>query len=469
MTLVQLLASREAEYASRKAAFVDSRLPMMPSRSAFSVSSTVDASSRPAPANSRRPRTGAATAVLLGAAMLWSVCPAKAEYRVQAGDVLEVSLAGVPELRQRVPVQTDGTIMLPLVGTLMVEGAPWSDVRSRIQVVVASKLFRFRTPDGRELQRSFDPEEVTATIVEYKPVFVTGGVARPGEQLFRARMTVRQAIASAGGFPVPTGANATLFEALNLRSEYVTVWSSLAREQARVWRIKAELGERSEFDRSGIPPAPDQDVNISQILDLEIQHQKGRARDHEKAKEYLRKSIQMADEQIKVLTEQKQKEDEGVLADTRDLQRFIELYGQGALVNVRVTDARRALLLSSTRQLQTAAKIMDVKKLRSESVRDLEKIDDERQTRLLAELQDAGAKLTSDRAKLQSVREKLQLAGMKPPGSSEGSETADVIVFRRSANGRERFRAEPDTELQPGDVVEVGSRSEGLGQDVASR
>src|SRR5712691_511603 len=178
--------------------------------------------------------------VLLSAALLWSTQLARAEYRLQGGDVVEISVAGVPELRQRAPVQFDGSITFSLVGTLMVEGAPFSEVRSKIQSAVAGKIFRVRTPDGRELPRIFERDEVAAAIVEYRPVFVIGDVNRPGEQAFRPRMTVRQALASAGGFSAPARVNTTPFDASNLRSEYITVWLTLAREHARVWRIKTE-------------------------------------------------------------------------------------------------------------------------------------------------------------------------------------------------------------------------------------
>src|SRR4051794_23288458 len=90
---------------------------------------------------------------LLAAALLWSTQLARAEYRLQGGDVIEISVAGVPELKQRAPVQFDGSITFPLVGTLMVEGTQFSEIRSKIQSAVAGKIFRMRTPDGRELPR----------------------------------------------------------------------------------------------------------------------------------------------------------------------------------------------------------------------------------------------------------------------------------------------------------------------------
>jgi polysaccharide biosynthesis/export protein len=404
---------------------------------------------------------------LLAVALCYSLNPARAEYRLQGGDVVEISVSGVAELKQRAPIQLDGSVTFPVVGTFMVEGVEFSEIRTKLQSAVASKIFRIRTPDGKEISRMFERAEVAVTIVEYRPVFVTGDVTRPGEQTFRPRMTARQALASAGGFSALARANATSFDAANLRSEYITDWLTLAREHARVWRIKTELGENIELDQKAVPPAPVPDATISQIVNLEIEYRKASASDYERQKDFLRRSIQEADKQTLVLSEQKQNEDEGVQADSQELQKARAAFGNGSLPSFRVAEFRRAVLYSSTRQLQTTNQLMQVKRSRAEFVRELEKIDDQRQIRLLAELQDATVKLTGERAKLRSVDEKLQLAGLRPPRTSDGASKADITVFRSGMNGKDRLTADADTELQPGDVIEVALRPEGV--DIAAQ
>src|SRR6476620_12571170 len=409
-----------------------------------------------------RPSIISLPTALLAATLCCSLGSARAEYRLQGGDVVEISVSGVPELKHRAPVQLDGSITFPVVGTFGAEGVEFSEIRAKLQSAVASRIFRIRTPDGRELSRMFERDEVAATIVEYRPVFINGDVTRPGEQPFRPRMTARQALASAGGFSALARANATSFDAANLRSEYITVWLSLAREHARAWRIRTELGEHIDLDQNAIPPAPVPDEMMSQIVNLEVQYRTACISDYERQKDYLRRSIVEADKQILVLSEQKQNEDEGIHADAQDLQRARAAFGNGTLPSFRVVEFRRAALYSATRQLQTTNQLMTVKRSREEFARELEKIDDQRKIRLLAELQDATVKLTGERAKLRSAEEKLQLAGLKPPRSSDSTSKADITVFRSSMNGRERFTADADTELQPGDVIEVALRPEGI-------
>ena len=400
---------------------------------------------------------------LLLVALCCPLNPALAEYRLQGGDVVELSVAGVPELRQRSPVQIDGSITFPVIGTFMVEGAEFSEVRDKIRSAVVNKIFRIRTPDGRELSRMFERDEVAATIVEYRPVFVTGDVARPGEQPFRPRMTVRQAMASAGGFSTLERTNATPFDAANLRSEYVTVWLELARQNVRAWRIRTELGANGELDQKAIPPAPVPEAVISQMINLETEYSKASLADHERQKDYFGRSIAAAVKQAQVLSEQKQSEEEGVRVDEQDLLKARTAFGNGSLPSFRVAEFRRSVLYSATRQLQTTNQLMQVERFRAETARELEKIDDQRQVRLLAELQDASVKLAGERAKLQGIEEKLRLAGLRPPRSSDGDAgKAEITVFRSGSNGKERHTANADTELQPGDVIEIALRSDGV-------
>ena len=67
---------------------------------------------------------------------------------------------------------------------------------------LSRKLYQQRTPDGRESVTPIAPDAVLVTIAEYRPVYVNGDVTKPGEQTFRPGMTVRQAVALAGGYEI---------------------------------------------------------------------------------------------------------------------------------------------------------------------------------------------------------------------------------------------------------------------------
>ena len=151
--------------------------------------------------------------------------------------------------------------------------------------------------------------------------------------------------------------------------------------------------------------------------------------------------------------------EERISVRPEELQKASDLYGKGSITSPRVTDPRRAVLLSSTRKLQTTAQLMDVKKQQEELKRKLEKLDDQRRLDLLRELQAANVSLNEIRAKLQSVGEKLQYTAMVRSQLVPGAgDKAEIAIIRKGEKGQERIIADEDTELQPGDTVEVALR-----------
>ena len=385
---------------------------------------------------------------------------AKAEYRVNVGDVLEVAVAGVPELRHRATVQMDGNISLPLVGMLPVAGLPVPQIRAKLGALLAGKVYRQRTTDGREAVVVIDANEVTTTIAEYRPLYINGDVSRPGEYPYRPAITARQLVAVAGGYDVMRiRMNNPYLESADLRAEYGSLWTELAKEQARLWRIKTELGEATQIDPSAATDSPAARSVISEIVNAETEYLKTRQSDYQKERAFLQRGVQQGEDQVRVLSEQQTKEQEGFQSDLEELQKASDLYGKGSLTSPRVTDARRAVLLSSTRKLQTSAQLMQVKTQQDELTRRLAKLDDQRKLDSLRELQDTSLRLNQIRERLQSVGEKLQYTAMVRSQLVRGaSSKPDIAIIRKGEKGAERIIASEDTELQPGDAIEVTLR-----------
>ena len=394
---------------------------------------------------------------LLAAALLCSMTPAKAEYRLEAGDVLQISVTRIPELNQRVPVQIDGTISFPLLGKISVAGLSPTDVQTKVQALLAAKAFRQRTADGRDVSVTIEADEVTATIAEYRPIYVNGDVSKPGELAFRPRLTVRQAIALAGGYDaLRLRIGNPVVEAADLQGEYESLWAEYAKEQARVWRLKQELGQQAALDQKALLEVPLPRSTAQAIVDVETESLKTGLADAQADKTFLQRGIAQADAEIQVLSEQQKTEDEGAKADADDFARMQDLYSRGTVPILRVSDARRAMLLSSTRKLQTTAQLMATRRQRDELSRQMAQIDGKRRTDLLRELLDATVSLSQVRSKLQSTGEKLNytVAAKSQLANGPGAKPTITIV-RNGAKGTEKLNSDEDSELQPGDVVEV--------------
>ena len=394
---------------------------------------------------------------LVAVGLTISVTQAKAEYRVNVGDVLEIAVAGVPELRHRAAVQMDGNISLPLVGVVPVAGLPLQQIRTQIGLALASKVFRQRGPDGHENVIVITADEVTTIVAEYRPIYINGDVSKPGEYPYRPAITARQVIAVAGGYDIMhVRMNNPYLESADLRSEYASLWTEFAKEQAHRWRIKNELGDEPQISPGVLSDVPIAQSAISEIVNAETEYLKTKQNDYQREKAFLQRGVQQGDDEANVLAEQEKKEEQGVQSDLDELQKVTDLFSRGTLISPRLTDARRAVLLSSTRKLQTTAQLMQVKKQQDEIARKLEKLDDQRRLDLLRELEDTSVQLNVIRGKLQSVGEKLQYTAMVRSQLARGAgNKAEIAIIRKGEKGQERIIASEDTELQPGDAVEV--------------
>jgi polysaccharide export outer membrane protein len=383
-----------------------------------------------------------------------------AEYRLQAGDVIEISISGPPDVLRRVTVQLDGSLPIPMAGRVAAAGATPAEVEARIQAVLASRPLRSYALDGRELTRFIDREQISVAVVEYRPVSIAGGVVRPGEHPFRPGMTVRHLVAAAGGFgrPEPRPPD----EAARLSGDYAVAWITLAAQHARLSRLRSELGEEEGLDLSALPPAPVPDRTIAYLIRREAEFRVTRATDHAREKAYLAHAVQQADLQIAALTEQLAKEEAGVEADTEEMDRTNDLRARGMVTQARVIDARRVLLFSSTRALQASAQLGSVRRQRGELQRDLERADDRLRMRILTEVQEVLPQLAASEARLTSIAERFRLAGLPVP-TGEPGEPAFVVV-RTGERGAVMLAATLQTALRPGDVVQVGDGATPLPQ-----
>ena len=402
--------------------------------------------------------------ILLAVAFALAPTTASAEYKLQAGDTLEISVTGVPDIRQRSPIGLGGEIALPLAGEIEVRGLSVSEARAKIAQQLAHKLYQQTTPDGHEIQHMIAPDTIVVTVAEYRPIYVNGDVAKPGELPFRPAMTVRHAIATAGGYDLMQlrVANPVL-QAADFRSDYEALWADYALEQARIWRLRTELGEQGvEYagDKAPIPAELAERLKRNETALL-----KARLADREKDKALLRDAIAKASLQLNDLVEKRKKDEEGNQADTADFEKVRALTDKGVTTTSRLSETRRAALLSSDQLLQTVVEMSNIERQRDDYARQLEKIDSQAQIEAWRDLQDANLRLAEITARLKSAGDKLTYTSLLPSQLMPGKGgRPNITVYRAGENGPERLTADEDLELAPGDVVDVALENKGLAE-----
>jgi polysaccharide biosynthesis/export protein len=387
---------------------------------------------------------------------------AAAAHRMEPGDVLEINVVGTADLKQRVVVGLDGDVQLNLAGSVPAAGLTLQELRGQICTALSRKVLKQRTLDGRDTVQTIEPDDVTVTIAEYRPIYISGDVARPGEIPFRPGILVGQAITLAGGYDIMRFRLSNPFlDTADMKSDYDTLWMDLVREQSRIARLEAELKGQADlggFDIRGTPLRP---AAVQQIIRLEADQMKVRNADYQKERDFFERAIAQSDNNLAVLTEQQKNEKEGADLDTSDYERIRELFQRGAVPITRLTDARRSMLLSSTRALQTQNQIEQVKKEREDARRNLQRTSDKRQMDLTQDLQNSVSKIAALRNKLEAVGDKLVYTGLVKSQLVRGrGGEPDLKISRRSPTGRVRRPARDDTELLPGDVLEVSLEAE---------
>ena len=358
-------------------------------------------------------------------------------YRLRAGDTIEISIVSPSEMRQRFVLDLDGQISVPLVGVIKAQGSTIIELRDKLQQIL--------------------PRDIAVNMVDYSPVYVDGDVAKPGEQRFRPNMTVRQAVALAGGYEVMRYHLVDpVIQSADLGADYETLWTEQAREQARLARLKAELNNEAQLGAGPAERPPVSNQLQSDLVNNESQQLALWHSDFDKEMAFLTRAIASATDQLAELVEQRDKEKEGAAADSEELQRLSAFNKQGDVTSSRVVDARRAMLLSSTRVLQTEEQIVQITREREGYIRRIEKFKDDGRSAILKEIEDSQVRLAAVNARIAAAADKMVYTSTmrsQLPLSKLGGPS--VTIIRGDRGNRSKTEASEDSVLEPGDVIEI--------------
>lgn len=378
-----------------------------------------------------------------------SAAPARAEFLIGAGDTLEVTVFRVPELSRRATVDPDGNIAFPHLGAVRAAGLGLEEFRTALSGLLASKDL-VRQPD------------VSVELTGMRPITINGDVSKPGEYPFRAMLTLRQAVAIAGGYDLLRfrSTNPPL-ELPDLRAEQAAVSLELTRQLVRAALSAAALGENSA------PKLPDAaevslpHAAVAQIIDGEKRELLARAQTREAEKQAVTQLITHADEQIAALNEQRREDEANVQQLTADATQARSLLERGLSNIIRVQDAQRIISLSRSRLFEGIANIALAWRGREDLQRQLGRIDEEYRLNLIKAASDAAQEARKLRARQDASEEKLLYVGaLRSYLRQRAGGNADLVVWRWDGTRQVRIAADEGTVLQPGDAVEVALRVE---------
>jgi len=334
-------------------------------------------------------------------------------------------------------VGTNGDITLPVVGHLSTNGMDSDSFGEEVANRIQKQTGLVSKP------------EVSITIVDYPPIYVTGSVASPGEYKYREGITVMQAIALSGGQRrLDDEASIKMFSEIRSQNDEILLVT------ARIARLEAELDgaekvtfpDVSQIDMTGAAQG---------VFERERILFEARMEEIDRQTKSLMELRDLFNAEINVLQQKQSSNDEAVKNAEKELQGVSTLVDKGFAVAARKSEMQRIVASMKSDSLDQATAIMRARQGIAEATRNLDGLQDRRRSDAAADLQTSKAQLEQIKLK----REVTQRLLFQPaPQSSDALDVPAAISYTitRNADGKmSTLEASDLTLLLPGDVLKV--------------
>ncbi len=380
-------------------------------------------------------------------------------FPIRPGDTLRLSILGLPNSEVDTTVDAEGYLNLAWPGRVRAADRMLSEIIEEVRQLSEGRVFKRYTPEGLLKLIQIEAEDISLEVIAYRPVIVSGDVARPGEVPFRPGVTARGAIAVAGGVRSSLLADLSIADPAQIvrwQNEYARAALDHATALARRWRTTAEIEGLAEPQ-----PIDPQQVAVSRevlatltneqlrLMEMRLQTQDG-------DRTYLEQALSQAGERLEILTAQRANQQEALDSDEAEEQRTQDLVSRSLVPATRLSEVRRNTVLSASRLLdlenQLAAGRLEVTRLE----REIAAYDENRLTELLTLREQLSAAVVEARLRMDLLTQNLS-GVVDGEGTAAAMLSSDVVIraYRRDGETIRPVVVEMDSELQPGDTLEV--------------
>lgn len=364
------------------------------------------------------------------------------EYRLAPGDVLRVMIVGEPELTVDVPIEMDGSAWFPLVGALTAGGETLRDIRGRTAEAYATMSLDRPVFSGTGLPQIIDTSQVLVTVAAYRPIYITGDVGATHEIPYRPGLTLRHVFALASTVPSRVGSQPAT------DGEIRAAATALGHEYAQIWRLKAFLGMATpaDFDQIFVTQGAEFDELVA--VERSILAETGAA--IKAQKQHLRDEISRINARIAVLIRQKDNETEGFTLDEADLATVQELFSRNLVPASRLTEVRRATLVTASRLFQIEVALESARGQTATIEADILAVDSNARVSAWKDLGEAVTRVQQRRSDLETL---LATAGGSALAALRPAETTAIVT--RDGVTLAPENSSPSLAVLPGDIVEI--------------
>jgi len=395
-----------------------------------------------------------AAALLVGAAhMFFAVGAQAADYRLAAQTKIHVSIIqwnpskGEYQRWEALSgdflVSDQGTIGLPVVGSLDVGGRTSTEVAAQISAALHDKMGLISPPD------------VSVEIAQYPSIYVVGAVTTPGAYQFRPDLTVLQAVAVAGGRYRPPLEKAGQSD-ISLLGELNTIRTGKLRHVGRIARLQAELaGDEQISFPAELTGNDDRDL-VNEVMTMERTLFTARANEMARQVDKLAELRDMYTNELDIMAAKSKDSGQEITQTEAEVAKITKLAEQGIVTSSRWSELRRVLGQMRSEHAQGDIEAMRARQSLSESARQEFAIQDQHQTEVATQLRDAQSELAELKSREYTIRRLLQADSTivlkeAPVGGSD----LKFVIVRQDQQNSDELDASESTKLVPGDVLKV--------------
>ena len=364
------------------------------------------------------------------------------DYQLAPGDRLTIVVYDQPQLSGQFIVDGGGGILLPLAGAVSLSGLTLAD---------AQKLIQDRFADGVLVQPA-----VSVRINDYRPIFVSGNVRKPGSYRFMIGQSVKAAIAAAGGEGDPIELNFN-----GAMSEFITTEQRLRQleaDQAALVMRKARLEAQRDGQDNFIMPMhvglSYRNVDFDRAYSAESDIFSRLAESYRMQIQALQSQRPRIETEVDAVASQIAKQKERLLIVNNRLSDLELLFSKGLLTKVVLQNQQIEKSLVEGQIFSLEAQVASFRRNVGELDIKLGDVKANYLRQILSDLQDTSQRLREVDTSLGPTRRLLEVKA-KAAGSDVDESEYTIRISRVRDGAMITFEATEDMMLSPGDVVEV--------------
>ncbi len=380
-----------------------------------------------------------ALSAMLALAATTASCAAGSAYKLDTGDIVEIDVFGMPDFKRHTPVNIDGEIAIPYVGGLKAAGLSLAELRASItRHLVQAGAMR-------------DPQ-VTVEIAEYRPFFISGDISHPGAIPYRKGLTVRVAVALAGGYDaLRFRTENPLLLAPDLQSKHQALLIDLARAEIRIASLRAEVIGRNDFE---VPGQSSDNTVVMAIMGAERRALNDRLQEWNKLQSFQKNKIEALRSHAIAMAASLKQQGESADFQAGAIVRTSANVAKGLMPINRIEEERRGLAMLKAQQTDVTTRLAATNAELANAAHDLEKLADERRDRLNQELEASVVEREKIAFDVQASAEKLLYTGAIK-SQLRHSASMEVVIHRTVGGSPMSIKADDDAEIEPGDLVDI--------------